>query len=126
MTRLHASACSTLAARFRGLNREPERAARRAPHLAAVQWIAGDAMERDDVMAAANGADVIVHGVNPPGYRNWRGLALPMLESSIAAAKASGARLVFPGTVYNFGPDAFPNLRIPRTIAATKSLGASA
>jgi nucleoside-diphosphate-sugar epimerase len=33
-----------------------------------------------------------------------------MLESSIAAAKASGARLVFPGTVYNFGPDAFPNL----------------
>jgi len=33
-----------------------------------------------------------------------------MLESSIAAAKASGARLVFPGTVYNFGPDAFPDL----------------
>ena len=75
-----------------------------------MQWIAGDAMQRDDVMAAAGGADVIVHGVNPPGYRNWRGLALPMLESSIAAAKASGARLVFPGTVYNFGPDAFPNL----------------
>jgi nucleoside-diphosphate-sugar epimerase len=46
----------------------------------------------------------------PAGYRNWRGLALPMLESSIAAAKASGVRLVFPGTVYNFGPDAFPNL----------------
>jgi nucleoside-diphosphate-sugar epimerase len=33
-------------------------------------------------------------------------LALPMLESSIAAAKACGARLVLPGTVYNFGPDA--------------------
>jgi nucleoside-diphosphate-sugar epimerase len=31
-----------------------------------------------------------------------------MLESSIAAAKAAGVRLVFPGTVYNFGPDAFP------------------
>jgi nucleoside-diphosphate-sugar epimerase len=85
---------------------------RRAGRLiaAAVQWITGDGMQRDDVIAAADGADVIVHGVNPPGYRNWRGLALPMLESSIAAAKASGARLVFPGTVYNFGPDAFPNL----------------
>jgi hypothetical protein len=56
-------------------------------------------MQPDDVMAAADGADVIVHGVNPPGYRNWRGLALPMLESSIAAAKAFGAR---PGDF--FGP----------------------
>jgi nucleoside-diphosphate-sugar epimerase len=33
-----------------------------------------------------------------------------MLNASIAAAKSAGARLVFPGTVYNFGPDAFPNL----------------
>jgi nucleoside-diphosphate-sugar epimerase len=94
----------------RSLHRQPERAALRVPHLAQVQWMAGDAMRREDVVAAAHGADVIVHGVNPPGYRNWRGLALPMLESSIAAARASGARLVFPGTVYNFGPDAFPNL----------------
>ena len=67
-------------------------------------------MQRDDVLAAADSADVIVHGVNPPGYRNWRGLALPMLENAIAAAKASAARLVFPGTVYNFGPDALPRL----------------
>jgi nucleoside-diphosphate-sugar epimerase len=28
-----------------------------------------------------------------------------MLESTIAAARAVGARIVFPGTVYNFGPD---------------------
>jgi hypothetical protein len=34
-----------------------------------------------------------------------------MLDSSIAAAKASGARILFPGTVYNFGPDAWPILR---------------
>jgi nucleoside-diphosphate-sugar epimerase len=97
--------------RVRSLHREPERAARRATHhLAGVEWVAGDAMRREDVVAAAEGADVIVHGVNPPGYRNWGGLALPMLENSIAAANASGARLVFPGTVYNFGPDAFPTL----------------
>ena len=96
--------------RVRSLHRQPGRAAQRAHQLADVQWVAGDAMRREDVVAAAEGADVIVHGVNPPGYHNWRGLVLPMLESSIAAAKASGARLVFPGTVYNFGPDAFPNL----------------
>ena len=96
--------------RVRSLHRDPQRAALSAPHLRQVQWVAGDVMRRQDVVAAADGVDVIMHGVNPPGYRNWRGLALPMLESSIAAAKASGARVVFPGTVYNFGPDAFPNL----------------
>ena len=51
---------------------------------------------------------MIVHAANPPHYRNWRGLAIPMLQSTIAAAQASGARIVFPGNVYNFGPDAWP------------------
>ena len=67
-------------------------------------------MNAADVLAAAAGVDVIVHAVNPPGYRNWKGLAMPMLESSIAAAKASGARILFPGTVYNFGLDVFPTV----------------
>jgi nucleoside-diphosphate-sugar epimerase len=96
--------------RVRNLHRDPKRAARSAPHLTQVQWVAGDAMRREDVVAAAYGADCIVHGVNPPGYRNWRGLAIPMLENSIAAGRASGARLVFPGTLYNFGLDAFSDL----------------
>jgi len=34
-----------------------------------------------------------------------------MLDNSIAAATAQRATLVLPGTVYNFGPDAFPVLR---------------
>ena len=50
-----------------------------------------------------------MHAVNPPGYRNWAGLVLPMLDSTLAAARASGARIVLPGTVYNFGPDALPD-----------------
>jgi hypothetical protein len=29
----------------------------------------------------------------------------------LGAARANGARIVLPGTVYNFGPDAFPDLR---------------
>ena len=75
-----------------------------------VEWIKGDAMLAADVIAAASGAAVIVHAANPPGYQNWRGLAIPMLASSIAAAKVSGARLMLPGNVYNYGPDAFPLL----------------
>ena len=92
--------------RIRALNRHPEAAAKSSVGLDGVEWIAGDAMKAADVIAAAKGADLIVHGANPPGYRNWGGLVLPMLDSTIAAAKASGARILFPGTVYNFGPDA--------------------
>jgi nucleoside-diphosphate-sugar epimerase len=86
------------------LTRDVERARRAEPELG-VEWVAGDAMNTTDVVAAARGVSVVVHAANPPGYRNWRGLALPMLESSIAAAKANGARVVLPGAVYNFGPD---------------------
>lgn len=75
------------------------------------EWIAGDAMNRAQVVAAAEGASVIVHAVNPPGYRDWDELVLPMLENTIAAARACGARIVLPGTVYNFGPDSFGDLR---------------
>ena len=76
-----------------------------------VAWIRGDAMRAADVIAAAKDASIIVHAANPPGYQIWRGLAMPMLANSIAAAKASGARLMFPGNVYNYGPDAFALLR---------------
>ena len=76
-----------------------------------ITWIKGDAMQQADVLAASEGADVIVHAVNPPGYRDWETLVLPMVDNTIAAAKANHARIVLPGTVYNFGPDAFPLLQ---------------
>lgn len=75
-----------------------------------VERVTGDAMNRQDVVEAAKGAQLVVHAVNPPGYRNWDRQVLPMLDNSIAAAEACGARIVFPGSVYNFGPDAFPLL----------------
>jgi nucleoside-diphosphate-sugar epimerase len=33
-----------------------------------------------------------------------------MLDNTIAAARTNGARILLPGTVYNFGPDALPEL----------------
>lgn len=95
--------------RVRALHRDPE-TARRTAGREGLQWVKGDAMVEADVVAAAQGVSLVMHGANPPGYKNWAGLQLPMLNASIAAARAAGARLVFPGTVYNFGPDAFPNL----------------
>jgi nucleoside-diphosphate-sugar epimerase len=92
---------------IRALHRNVATVRRAAPHY---QWIAGDAMRPADVLAAARGADLIVHAVNPPGYRNWGELVLPMIDSTIAAAEAVGATILLPGTVYNYGPDAFPRL----------------
>ncbi|MGY2736736.1 NAD-dependent epimerase/dehydratase family protein [Sphingomonas sp. UYP23] len=90
------------------------RALHRAPDGVADQhgfeWHAGDAMVARDVAAAAEGAALIVHAVNPPGYRDWDTFVLPMLDNTIAAARANGARILFPGTVYNYGPDAFPQI----------------
>lgn len=94
----------------RALNRNPDRLSP-GDRASGFVWMRGDAMSAADVAAAAEGTSVIVHAVNPPRYRNWRELALPMLDNTIAAAHASGARIVLPGAVYNFGPDAFPEPR---------------
>ena len=75
-------------------------------------WREGDAMNAADVLRAAQGAQVIVHAVNPPGYQRWGELVLPMLDNTIAAARATGARIVLPGNVYNFGPDVFAQISV--------------
>ena len=88
---------------------------RRGPQAGArhdgIEWVHGDAMQPADVLAAAQGCKAIVHAVNPPGYRRWNELVLPMIDNTIAAARTVGATIVLPGTVYNYGPDAFPVLR---------------
>ncbi|MDX0015221.1 NAD(P)H-binding protein [Sinorhizobium meliloti] len=74
----------------------------------APQFVTGDAMDGASVVRAAtlgDGVAAIVHAVNPPGYRNWSSLVLPMIDNTLAAARAAGgARIVLPGTVYNYDP----------------------
>jgi len=103
-----ASALLARGYRIRALHRRADAMAVRYP---AYQWVQGDAMNANDVRAASNGAYAIVHGVNPPGYQRWAELVLPMMDNTIAAAKQSGAVILMPGTIYNFGPDAFPLLK---------------
>lgn len=84
-------------------------AAARNAGAAGIEWVEGDAMRRTDVERAASGAAIIVHAVNPPNYMNWDRLVLPMIDNTIAAARAAGgARIVLPGTIYNFDPEATP------------------
>ncbi|MBV8593180.1 MAG: NAD(P)H-binding protein, partial [Caulobacteraceae bacterium] len=91
---------------IRALARDPEAARAAVGRCSGYDFVPGDAMDPGAVTAAAQGASLIVHAVNPPRYRNWKGTVLPMLEGAIAAARATGARILLPGTVYNYAPDA--------------------
>jgi nucleoside-diphosphate-sugar epimerase len=110
--------------RVRALARDPAKAAARLGPRSPIEWAKGDAMDAPSMLAAAGGAQLIVHAANPPGYRNWKGLVLPMIESTIAAARASGARIVVPGNVYNYAPDAGPMIAEDAPQAPTTRKGA--
>ena len=61
-----------------------------------------DARDAESVVAAASGADVVLDALNVP-YADWARLALPFADTAIAAARESGATLVFPGNLYSYG-----------------------
>ncbi|TPL93299.1 SDR family oxidoreductase [Mesorhizobium sp. B2-3-12] len=62
---------------------------------------AGDALDRQSLILATQGVDIIFNGLNPI-YTDW-GKCLPMAENVMAACHANGALHLFPGTVYNYG-----------------------
>jgi nucleoside-diphosphate-sugar epimerase len=51
---------------------------------------------------AARGSDIILNALNPP-FTGWTQHALPLAYSAIAMAESTGATLVFPGNLYNYG-----------------------
>ena len=75
-------------------------AAERAPRR--TEAVEVDALDHAAVAAAAQGADVVLHALNPP-YTQWPRLALPLAYSAINAAETAGATLLFPGNLYNHG-----------------------
>jgi nucleoside-diphosphate-sugar epimerase len=58
---------------------------------------------KDDMDTAAQGCDVIVNGLNPPNYHNWKEAIPKITAQVIAAARKSGATVIVPGNVYHFG-----------------------
>lgn len=95
--------------RVRALVRDAGAAAAAWPASSPVEWFQGDAMDRPAVVEAAAGCDTIVHAVSPPTYAGWDRVVLPMISNTIVAARAvGGARIVLPGTIYNFDPARTP------------------
>lgn len=77
-------------------------------HTAEAFWNAGWNVRHydrasGDMTKAAAGVDVIVNGLNPPMYHNWAKTIPAITQQVIAAAKASGATVILPGNLYNFG-----------------------
>ena len=81
------------------------RRAPRAPLPAGVQLLQGDALDVPALAAAANagpGTRLIVNALNPD-YTRWATLLPPITAATLALARATGATLMLPGNVYNFG-----------------------
>jgi len=75
--------------------------------LAGVEPIRADVLDQDVVLkavlrAAPEGVDVIVHALNPH-YARWKTLLPPQTAAVLALARATGATVMLPGNVYNFG-----------------------
>lgn len=56
----------------------------------------------EDMTQAAQDADVIVNGLNPPNYHDWARQIPAITAQVLAAAHASGATVIVPGNVYPF------------------------
>lgn len=63
-----------------------------------------EVVTRDAAIEAASGCAIVLNALNPI-ITNWKRDALSHAYAGIAAAEASGATLMFPGSVWSFGRD---------------------
>ena len=98
--------------------------ARRAPARlpAGARHLAIDLAGVGALAAAAGGARVVVHAVNPL-YTRWEAEALPLARQGMDVAERLGARFLLPGNVYAFGAGMPPLLRPDTPEAPTTRKG---
>lgn len=97
------------------------RRAARGPLPAGVRQLQCDALDVATLTAAAQaggGVQVIVNALNPD-YTQWARLLPPITAATIALAAATGATLMLPGNVYNYGNRLPPVLNDETPFAAT-------
>lgn len=71
---------------------------------ARIDWLHADLQDTAAVAQAAQGAEVVVHALNPAyTQKAWKTQALRMTEEAIGISRALGATLMFMGNIYNFG-----------------------
>jgi nucleoside-diphosphate-sugar epimerase len=74
------------------------------PAVPGVQWLAAALEDSAALVKLAQGAQVVIHALNPPYSRSaWRTQAPALMDAAIGVSRALGATLMLPGNVYNFG-----------------------
>src|SRR4051795_10209712 len=81
-----------------------------------------EAVTRDEAVAAAQGCEVVLNAFNPV-ITEWQKNALSLAYAAIAAAEGSGATLLFPGSVWNYGRSMPPVLNEATPMTATTRKG---
>src|SRR5450830_1433198 len=77
-----------------------------APAVPGVEWLAHDLQDTAGLAAAARGARVVVHALNPAyTVAAWREQAPGLMAAALALATGLRATLMLPGNVYNYGED---------------------
>ena len=89
---------------IRALLRNPEKL---PAQFSGAQVFKGDAADIGSIRAAAQGADLIVYGVNPC-YDQWATTVVPWLDNTASVAEELRLTLLFPGNVYIFNPQDGP------------------
>ena len=82
------------------------------PAVPGVQWLAIAPEDTPALATHAQGAQVVVHALNPAyTHKAWRTHAPGLMDAAIAVTRALGATLMLPGSVYNYGRSMPPVLR---------------
>ena len=63
-----------------------------------------ETIDRAVAVDAGRGVDIVLNALSPE-FTGWATHALPLAYSAIEIAETAGATLMFPGSVYNYGPD---------------------
>lgn len=84
--------------------------------------VTGDVTDAEVLNRACRGCDVIVNAINPP-YEKWAAVLSGITTAVIGAARASGATVMIPGNVYNYGEAMPPVLTEQTPWRATKGKG---
>lgn len=96
---------------------------RAAEAFEAAGWAVRRYRRGTDMAAAAQGAGLIVNGLNPPNYHAWDRLIPQITSQVLAAARSSGATVLVPGNVYAYGDQPGPGGRGCRTARSAARAG---
>ncbi|MBC7479408.1 MAG: epimerase [Pseudorhodobacter sp.] len=79
-----------------------------AKAFAAAGWTVRKYQRGTDMVQAAQGADLIVNGLNPPNYHAWDRIIPEITAQVIATGLATGVPVLVPVSVYNYGTQPGP------------------